>query len=104
MLKKKFENQPWAILCDLRQWGLSTPDSVALGATVSAQLDDLGRTHTAMIFGNEILTRITAELAFNTSGRKAPMRFFKNESAAWQWLAQCGFESTSVDQPAPSTP
>ena len=83
VIGERFNGKPWAILCDLRKWGLSTPESVAMGPEVTASLDRLGRTHTAMIFGDQILVRDTAEYAFDAEQRKATLNFLIPRRHLW---------------------
>ncbi len=97
---KKFQGKPWAILVDLREWGLSTPESVAMGPEVIASLDRAGRTHTAMIVDEKTLARLIAESAFASQPRKSAIKFFERESAAREWFAECGFESEPPGRPA----
>ena len=100
----EFQGNPWAVLCDVREWGLSTPDSVAFGAEAATHMDGLGRSHTAMVIGEKWLAQMTLEDAYLAGAREVPLRFFEQELEAREWLGECGFKSTPDTKPGVTFP
>ena len=83
---------PWAILSDLTQWQLSTPEVGAEIARQAVKLDALGRTHNAMVANDHGIRQVVVSEAIMTGTRKPVVEFFNDKTAALEWLAICGFE------------
>jgi len=99
---ERLNPEPWAVLTNVRDWQLGPPEIRRLTHELTGKLDQLGRTHAALVFSdNKIVQDIVREA--RTSGPSvADAAFFDTESAARAWLVECGFgdaEDASVEAP-----
>lgn len=89
---KTMSGSPWAILSDLTQWQLSTPEVGAEIARQAVKLDALGRTHNAMVANDHGIRQMVVSEAIMKGTSKPVVEFFNERTAALEWLASCGFE------------
>lgn len=87
--EETFTEPGWAILADIRDWGLYTLDSAEVAATYVRRLDELGRTHAAFVVGSDLQTQTVLE-HMKPETSIAEYRFFDNLEEAEQWLRDCG--------------
>ena len=84
-----FTSPGWAILADIRDWGLYTIDSVRQVDEYVRRLDELGRTHAAFVAASPLQEETVLE-HMKPKTQTAEYRFFQTVEEAEQWLVSCG--------------
>lgn len=88
-VSERFTSPGWAILADIRDWGLYTIDSVPQVDDYVRRLDELGRTHAAFVVASALQEDTVIEhMQPNTVA--AEYRFFQTMEEAEEWLVACG--------------
>lgn len=87
------QGAPWAIFFDSREWLLSTADSAELAAQATERLEDLDRTHTAVVLPADLEDMALGYFKSIAAKRaaSAPAKFFTVMDDAWAWLHENGF-------------
>lgn len=90
----ELQEAPWALVTDLRDWGMSGLELREPITQLASRLDDLGRTHSAFLSDQQ---SELIEYLINTSVRvgtnQARLEFFTDESEAVDWLRREGFDT-----------
>ena len=82
----------WAVLADLRHWGLATSDVFGPLSNASIEMDRIGRTHTGIIAENEDMKAAIVEAAIKHPPPQAEICIFATVNEGRNWLIGNGFE------------
>ena len=82
--------QPWAVLGDLRQWDLGTPESLEVIGQLAIELDSMNRCHTALVVADNNLKKLVLAEALGQDAQRS-IAFFDNKRAASAWLSELGY-------------
>ena len=95
-LGRQLQGRPWATLVDARSWGLSGMDIQEPLRELVGKLDKLGRTHSAMITGdNELLVKFLLQLPMSDNS-SVKVKFFKDVYSAVDWLEDQEFDCVAL--------
>ena len=95
-LGQQQQGNPWATLVDTRSWGLSGMDIQEPLRELAGKLDKLGRTHSAMITGdNEQLVKYLLQLPISGNS-SVKVEFFNDVYSAVDWLEDQEFDCAAL--------
>ncbi len=95
LARELFENRPWGLLVDKRQWELNTPEAQNIGEEQPIKPMDKNLTHVAIVIDDSAMKEWQAE-AIAKKGIPGDVRLFREIETAEDWLASFGYSRTPL--------